>query len=393
MKIAILTSGILPIPAVQGGAVESLVDAYLDYNDKHHLHDITVYSIAHSNTKGHPALRSVANHYHYTDTSSLVAKVRKNIHRMLSPKGFYHYSIEYYFEQAARHIGSHDYDMVIIENRPGFAMKLSAMTSARIVHHLHNDILNSSTPHCQMLYDAAHRIVTVSDYIAQRVRTINANDTKCITVHNGIDTRHFAPGLSAPADRERYGIGADDFVLIFTGRIIPEKGIGQLVEAMCLLKEHHHIKLLVLGSAFYANDNTEGSFIHQLKEKARSLGDRIVFTGYAPYADMPSMLHMADVAVLPSTWEEPFGLTCAEAMAAGLPLITTRQGGIPEVTPPDAALLLEADDQLPQRLASAILLLEADRERCRHMGKAALQASQQFSKDTYAENFFKAISI
>ena len=46
-KIAILTAGVLPVPAVQGGAVENLVDFCLEYNDKYCLHDITVYSIAH----------------------------------------------------------------------------------------------------------------------------------------------------------------------------------------------------------------------------------------------------------------------------------------------------------------------------------------------------------
>lgn len=43
MKIAILTSGILPVPAVQGGAVENLIDFYLDYNERNNLHDITVF--------------------------------------------------------------------------------------------------------------------------------------------------------------------------------------------------------------------------------------------------------------------------------------------------------------------------------------------------------------
>ena len=45
MKIAIITSGILPVPAVQGGAVENLTDYYLEYNEQHCLHDITVYSV------------------------------------------------------------------------------------------------------------------------------------------------------------------------------------------------------------------------------------------------------------------------------------------------------------------------------------------------------------
>ena len=55
MKIAILTSGILPVPAVLGGAVENLIDFYLEYNNEHKLHDITVYSVSNKKVKKHPA--------------------------------------------------------------------------------------------------------------------------------------------------------------------------------------------------------------------------------------------------------------------------------------------------------------------------------------------------
>lgn len=67
MKIAILTSGILPVPAVRGGAVENLIDFYLEYNDQHRLHDITIYSVADPGTRNHPALQSKVNHYYYID--------------------------------------------------------------------------------------------------------------------------------------------------------------------------------------------------------------------------------------------------------------------------------------------------------------------------------------
>ena len=76
MKIAILTSGILPVPAVQGGAVENLIDFYLEYNDRHRLHDITVYSVWHPDVKRHPALRSEVNHYTYINGKTLLAKGR-----------------------------------------------------------------------------------------------------------------------------------------------------------------------------------------------------------------------------------------------------------------------------------------------------------------------------
>ena len=77
MKIAVLTSGILPVPAVQGGAVENLIDFYLEYNHQHKLHDITVYSVADKAVRNHPALQSDVNHYVFIDMDSWLAKLRK----------------------------------------------------------------------------------------------------------------------------------------------------------------------------------------------------------------------------------------------------------------------------------------------------------------------------
>ena len=97
-KIAILTSGILPVPAVQGGAVENLIDFYLEYNEQHKLHDITVYSVWHPNVKKHPALQSTVNHYYYIDTSSYFAKLKRKLYKMFHADEYYNYFIEYFFE-------------------------------------------------------------------------------------------------------------------------------------------------------------------------------------------------------------------------------------------------------------------------------------------------------
>lgn len=77
MRIAILTSGILPVPAVQGGAVENLIDFYLEYNNKHRLHEITIYSVWHHDVKKHPALKSDVNHYRYIKVNNWWAKAKK----------------------------------------------------------------------------------------------------------------------------------------------------------------------------------------------------------------------------------------------------------------------------------------------------------------------------
>ena len=81
MKIAIITSGILPVPAVQGGAVENLIDFYLDYNERKKLHDITIFSVYNKQVKLHPSLRSKINHYKYINTDSILYKFQRRFRR------------------------------------------------------------------------------------------------------------------------------------------------------------------------------------------------------------------------------------------------------------------------------------------------------------------------
>lgn len=390
MKIAILTSGIMPVPAVQGGAVETLIDFYLAYNNRHKLHDITVYSVEAEGVKQHAACLSEVNHYHFIDTRSLVARLLKRWYKYFCRNGYYDYTIEYYFAQALRHLKRQDYDMVIIENRPGFAPRLAKKTQARIVLHLHNDFLNKDIPQARAIYEAADRIVTVSDYIGSRVKTIDPNSNKCVTVGNGIDLQAFSKEHACQISRSQIGLQPADFVLVYSGRITREKGIVQLIEAMQQLKEYANLKLLVMGSSFYGNANdSHNPFIASLKEAAKSLEERIVFTGYVPYQQMPSYLQLADVAVIPSQWEEPFGLTCIEAMAMSLPVIVSHRGGLPEMVTPDNAIILPTDQTFVSRLADAILSLYRHRERCKPMGQASWQLSRKYDKDRFAEEFLE----
>ena len=390
MKLAILTSGILPVPAVQGGAVEMLIDHYLEYNQQHRLHDITVYSVYHPKVGSCAQLQSDVNHYRYIDVSSLWAKVRKHLHGLLHRQTYYHYSIDYFFHQALKKVIRQEFDMIIFENRPGYAIHLQGLMNARLIYHLHNDFLNSYTRQSADIYQAATRIITVSDYIRSRVATCSDQDEKTITVHNGIDIEAFAHPASMT--RGQIGCNADDFLLVFSGRLIPEKGIMELIGAMKMLREQAHIKLLVIGSSFFENANSDDAFIAELKNIANDLGDRIVFTGYVKHEQMPDYLKLADVAVIPSKWNDPFPTTVLEGMAAGLPIITTNRGGIPEMVTTDNAIVLPFLGDLTGNLAHAIQYLYNDRELCQHMGTVSLVLSKQYSKENYARNFFKTIA-
>lgn len=389
MKIAILTSGILPVPAVEGGAVENLIDFYLDYNDHHHLHDITVYSIWHPDVKKHLALNSEANHYKYIKVDGWWAGIKKRLYLKKHGYEYYHYTIEYYLHETIKDIRKQQYDIIILENRPGYALKLKAITPVKLVYHLHNEKLDRETANAQDIYDAASLIITVSDYIKKCVQTIVPHDKKIQTIHNGIDLTSFCN--STKTDRSVFGFQDNDFILVFSGRMNRDKGIMELVEAMQLLKDHQHIKLMIIGSTFYANSTNDNVFTTALKLKAESLKERIIFTGFIPYSKMPKYLQMADVAVVPSIWDDPFPTTVLEAQAMGLPIITTRRGGIPEEVSEESAILLETDEHFVDHLAAAILDLYHHPKKCQHMATASLKHSKLFDKESYAKHFFAAI--
>ena len=389
MKIAILTSGILPVPAVKGGAVENLIDFYLEYNDRHGLHDITVYSVGDRATSGHPALLSAVNHYRYIDISSPMAKLRKKWFQLTRRQGYYHYTIMYFLSQALRQIRKERFDLILLENRVGFALQLSGVVRTPLVYHLHNDFLNTSTPHGSELCRASAAIICISGFIAKRVEAIGVCGTVCKTVFNAIDTGRFSRAAALP--RTTLGLREDDFVVVYSGRLIPEKGILQLIQALQRLDDIPQLKLLIIGASAYGRDKEPSPFVQQLEAAAEAVRDKVVFTGFVDYSDIPSYLKMADLAVVPSLWEEPFGLTVIEAMAASLPLVTTRSGGIPEVCE-GVATIIDKDDSLVAKLADAILDIYRHPEKRRQMGEAASERSKQFDKDTYARNFLEALT-
>lgn len=392
MKIAILTSGILPVPAVQGGAVENLTDFYLEYNDLHQLHDITIYSVWHPDVEKHPALHSKVNHYHYIDVNSFFAKIRKRIfHWKHDHEEYYHYTIEYFLQEAIKDIRKKQYDIILLENRPGFALKLRNVTKAKLVYHLHNEKLTKQIPNYQEIYDAATSIITVSDYIKSCVKMINANDTKTKTVYNGIDLTCFTRGKRPSIERKHLGLSDDDFVMVFSGRINQEKGIAELIDAMLILNDLPKTKLLIIGSTFFGNAEDEDDFVHYLKEKAQRIKERILFTGFVPYNKMPDYLQIADIAVVPSIWDDPFPTTILEAQAMGLPIITTNRGGIPEEVTTENALIIPTGQDFVHQLADAIRHLYIDSEKRIIMSKASLSRSVYFSKERYAKDFFKIL--
>lgn len=391
MKIAILTSGILPVPAVQGGAVETFLDFFLEYNNIHQKHDIVVYSVYAPQVKNHYALQSNINHYYFIRTGSFWARLKKYIFARKHPNTYHHHSIEFFLYECIKHIKKQNYDVIILNNRPGYAEVLDGKIRAKLVYNLYNDKLNNTTRSHQQIYDAASLIISTSNYISNQVRTIGDYGNKCITVYSGIELDKFSQAISSRIKRKDLGLNPSDFLLLFSGRVNKEKGVLELINAIQKLRQYPDIKLLIIGSSFFGNTNKDDDFIQSLKKQAHIVKDRIIFTGFIPYNMMPDYLKIADVATIPSCWDDPFPTTVLEAQAMGLPIITTRRGGIPEEVTEENAIMLETDEHFIDNLANAILNLYQNPEKRQAMAKASLERSKLFDKETYAKNFFAAI--
>lgn len=390
MKLAIMTCGMLPIPAVQGGAVENLIDFYLEYNDIHQLHDITVYSPWDARVTKHPALSSKVNHYVYIDVTSFKARLARRLYGYFHHDEYYNHFIEYYFEKVYNDIKNKDYDLILIENGAGLVYKLSQRGYKNIILHMHNEVRENRSMYHDVIFNSLKKILTVSDYIKGKASAFCPIE-KIQTVHNGIDLKKFSHKEIVSVNREKMGFSKEDFVMVYSGRINQEKGVSELIDAMLLLQDRPQIKLMIIGGSFFGNANDEDEFIRSLKDKAKSIKDNIVFTGFIPYENMPNYLQLADIAVIPSIWNDPFPTTELEAQAMGLPIITTLRGGIPEEVTEENAILLDINEHFVENLAHAIVHLYEQPEKRKEMSIVSYKRSMLFDKTNFARNFFAAL--
>ena len=202
----------------------------------------------------------------------------------------------------------------------------------------------------------------------------------------GVCPRRFAPDPEARRRvRERLGVPADAFVAGYGGRLLPEKGVGDLLEAFARLpaergEEGPESRLLVFG------DGPERSRLEAAAAR-RGLGSRVHFAGAVPSLDVPAHLAALDVLVLPTlgtpSWTEQFGRILVEAMACGVPVVGTRCGEIPEVVG-DAGDLVPSGD--PEALAAALGRLRAEPGlRARRARDGRARVLERFTQERVAE--------
>ncbi|TDA67501.1 MAG: glycosyltransferase family 1 protein [Clostridia bacterium] len=188
---------------------------------------------------------------------------------------------------------------------------------------LHNDTQRYISSVEWWLAYEAWRVIVCSQHMRQEVRRFfQVPDDKLEVVPNGVRPERFQvrPDLNL---RLQYAAPGEK-IIFFVGRLVPEKGVQVLIQAMpAVLRNCPEAKLIVAG---------QGPMEGELKYLAQNLGlgPKVYFTGYLDDARRNALYAVADVAVFPSLYE-PFGIVALEAMAAGTPVVVADTGGLGEV--------------------------------------------------------------
>lgn len=168
------------------------------------------------------------------------------------------------------------------------------------------------------------KVIVCSNNMKNEVRNLfNLPEDKLVILPNGINPDNLKTTLDPYEIRRNYA-KEDEKIILFIGRLHPQKGAEYLLRALpIVLNKIKNIKVIIVGTGPQLND---------LIQEANYLGliERVIFTGFVDDNLRNALLHLADILVFPSVYE-PFGIVALEAMALGKPVIASRVGGFSEI--------------------------------------------------------------
>ena len=300
----------------------------------------------------------------------------------------------WYILQVARDLKKSRCDVVHIHNFSQFVPIIRAFNPRiAIVLHMHCEWLTQlDRSMIEARLNKTDAVVTVCDYITHKTsQAFPQYGGRCLTVHNGVDLDQFVSvSKNKPSTSNRLQR------LVYVGRLSPEKGLHVLLDAFAqVLQECPDAELEIVGpeqsaptdfivslsddpmisnlAAFYQGS----TYLSQLQGRmSAETAKRVTFTGNIPHAQLIEHLEAAAVFLHPSVWGEPFPLAVLEALAAGVPVVASRIGGLVEsIEDGKSGLLVTPDDS--RELADALIRLLQDDELRNSMAKAARRRAEE----------------
>jgi glycosyltransferase involved in cell wall biosynthesis len=239
-------------------------------------------------------------------------------------------------------------------------------------------------------------------YLVQRIRFIllrraQRNIDLIITPSHAMEAALHQGGVPAPITTIHHGLSRKKLAakarssakvklaptILFVGRFVENKGLGQLLMALSTIRKSlPGVKLIAIG------DGPAKTHFHDL---ARQLGltEAVEFLGWVKQKDVVAYYEKSDLVVIPSQFFEPLGIVAIEAMMYARPVVVTRVGGLPELV--DAEItgrVVDRDDT--DQLAMTIVELFQNPAKLRKMGENNLKKSEEFSSRYYTVQIIDA---
>lgn len=387
-KICVIMGGVMPVPAVCGGAIETLVTSIVKKYSKEDGFELTICSVYHPEAvkaaRQYPDVRFFWTHTRslkYIFLHAMFLGIRMTTGKCIRP-------LQRHYNEIAELFQREKFDLIIAEGGDTQAIVDIAKGYNRnqFANHVHIHYL----PPDNIVRNYGH-VIGVSEFVIKEYLKVCKTPVKAHLLKNAIDVEQFGRKVSETQKRKirkKLGLSEDDFVILYVGRIMEIKGVLELMQAVTSL-EDPHIKLLIMGSA-NSGKWAYSSYEKKVRKVSEAHKDRIIFTGYVDNAEVYQYASVADVQCMPTLAEEAAGLVLLEAMAEGLPLIATRSGGVMEYINNDMALFIERDN-IVDNLKRAICYMKEHPEVRRRMSENARMQSKKYNEAIYYKNFVEMI--
>lgn len=283
--------------------------------------------------------------------------------------------------KAGRAIAKHRSALIHIHNDPEAVKCVRKYnTKAIIVLHMNNDhLIETETVLAKEAIQSSNYFAFCSEYLMNGAlkKFPILKKKNCFVIGNGASQ-------DTACDNRRTA-KCNDPILLFIGRIVPNKGVHVLIEAFrYVLKEFPDARLRVVGGIDFGVSELD-DYARRLRDIAEPYSAQIEFTGPVSHSETYGHYREATVFVCPSIWEEPLGMVNAEAMASGLPIVAFAKGGIPEIVG-DAGILIQKTT--PEALAEGICKVLKDPVLAGKMAKRGVKrVSIKYSWDVIAKKW------
>lgn len=353
VKILMVCTEKLPVPPLLGGAIQTYISGILPYLRP--FHDITVLGISNPSLPDEETIDGI----HYVRVPGKIFEIYRN--------------------SAVRYIEANEFDLIHIFNRPRLVLPIrEAAPQAKLILSMHNDMFDPEKidpEEANEVIATVSGIVTVSNYVGNVIRELYPQAaTKIRTIYSGVDTTRFLPGTHQKMQkirnelRKAHGL-ENKTVILFAGRLSRNKGVDKLLEALPeLAKKYKELALVIIGSKWFS-ENKVNDYVAYVRALAEKLPIPVVTTGFVAPDEIQHWFAAADLFVCTSQWQEPLARVHYEAMAAGLPIVTTARGGNPEVILANENGLVVENPEDPNGFVTAISQLLSDKSRMKKIGE------------------------